>query len=305
MNKNTLRVHAAILGANLIYGLNYVVAKDVMPDYILPSGFILLRVSVACLLFFLLSFFFKQSVKIKRRDWPRLIICGFFGVAANQLLFFNGLNITTPINAGIIMTSNPILVLLGSAVLLGEAISRRKIAGVLLGLTGAVLLILYKSGSGVPELSFDTAAGDFMVFLNAGCYALFLVLVKPLMEKYPSLTVIKYAFLVGFFFVLPFGFKELSQVDFGQMPPSIIAETAFVVVFTTFFAYLLNSFALSTAKPSTVSIYIYSQPVFAAFFAVLLGKDVVTGVKVLSAALIFSGVYLVSIRGKKPKFEKS
>lgn len=296
MDKKTLWVHAAILGANLIYGLNYVVAKDVMPDYIQPSGFILLRVSVACALFFLLGIFFNQKSRIERSDWPRLIVCGFFGVAANQLLFFNGLNITTPINAGIIMTSNPILVLLGSALLLGEAISGRKIAGVLLGLTGAVLLILYKSGSGIPELSLDTAGGDFMVFLNAACYATFLVLVKPLMEKYNSLTVIKYAFLVGLIFVLPFGFTELSQVEFEKMPASIIAETAFVVVFTTFLAYLLNSFALSTAKPSTVSVYIYSQPVFAAFFAVLLGKDALTGVKIISAALIFSGVYLVSVK---------
>lgn len=301
MNKKTLSVHAAILGANLIYGLNYVVAKDVMPGYILPSGFILLRVSVACVLFFFLGALIKHKTVIQRADWPRLIVCGFFGVAANQLLFFNGLNITTPINAGIIMTSNPILVLLGSAILLGEVISRRKIAGVLLGLTGAVLLILYKSGSGVPELSLDSAAGDFMVFLNAACYAAFLVLVKPLMEKYNALTVIKYAFLAGLVFVLPIGFKELSQVEFHKMPPMIIAETIFVVIFTTFLAYLLNSFALSKAKPSTVSVYIYSQPVFAALFAVLLGKDALTGVKIISAGLIFSGVYLVSIRSRQSR----
>lgn len=302
MNKQTLSVHAAILGANLIYGLNYVVAKDVMPDFILPSGFILLRVSVACVLFFLLAQILNVKESIGRSDWPRLVICGFFGVAANQLLFFNGLNITTPINAGIIMTSNPILVLLGSAVILNELISKRKLLGVFLGLTGAVLLILYKSGSGAIELSLDTAAGDFMVFLNAACYAAFLVLVKPLMVKYNAITVIKYAFLVGLVFVLPFGFTELTQAQFTEMPPVIIVETVFVVLFTTFLAYLLNSFALTKAKPTTVSIYIYSQPVFAALFAVILGADTITGIKLVSAALIFSGVYLVSVpRKTKPR----
>ncbi len=298
MNKQTLSVHAAILGANLIYGLNYVVAKDVMPDFILPSGFILLRVSVACVLFFLLAQILNVKESISRSDWPRLVICGFFGVAANQLLFFNGLNITTPINAGIIMTSNPILVLLGSAVILNELISKRKLLGVFLGLTGAVLLILYKSGSGAIELSLDTAAGDFMVFLNAACYAAFLVLIKPLMVKYNAITVIKYAFLVGLVFVLPFGFTELTQAQFTEMPPVIIVETVFVVLFTTFLAYLLNSFALTKAKPTTVSIYIYSQPVFAALFAVILGADTITGIKLVSAALIFSGVYLVSVPRK-------
>lgn len=304
MNKQTLPVHAAILGANLIYGLNYVVAKDVMPDFILPSGFILLRVSVACVLFFLLAQILNVKGSISRSDWPRLIICGFFGVAANQLLFFNGLNITTPINAGIIMTSNPILVLLGSAVILNELISKRKLLGVFLGLTGAVLLILYKSGSGAIELSLDTAAGDFMVFLNAACYAAFLVLIKPLMVKYNAITVIKYAFLVGLVFVLPFGFTELTQAQFTEMPPVIIAETVFVVFFTTFLAYLLNSFALTKAKPTTVSIYIYSQPVFAALFAVILGADAITGIKLVSAALIFSGVYLVSVP-RKTKLRES
>ena len=110
MNK-TLLAHLALLIANLIYGINYSFAKDVMPDYILPSGFILLRV-VGALSLFAFSYFLFVKEKVSQKDLFRLAICGVFGVAINQLLFFEGLNLSTPINAAIVMTSNPILVIL-------------------------------------------------------------------------------------------------------------------------------------------------------------------------------------------------
>ena len=141
---NNILPHLALFLVNLIYALNYSIAKDVMPDYIGPSGFILLRVLGGSLLFFLTYIFFiKENVELK--DIVRLLFCGLFGVAINQLFFFEGLNLTTPINAAIIMTVSPILVIIFSAIIIKEKITIRKLLGIFLGIVGAATLIL-KSG---------------------------------------------------------------------------------------------------------------------------------------------------------------
>jgi drug/metabolite transporter (DMT)-like permease len=299
-----LKAHLALLGANLIYGINYTVAKDVMPEYIAPFGFIFLRVSGALILFWSLSFFTKWET-IQKADLPRMIFAGIFGVAMNQMLFFQGLNLTNPINASIIMTTNPILVLVISAILIRERISVRKIIGIAIGLVGAVLLILFKGNSTAAELAVgtDTALGDFLVFLNATSYGIYLVIVKPLMKKYQPATVIKYVFTFGFCFVIPFGWGEFSRVEWSSFPLDIGMKAAFVVIGTTFFAYLFNIYALKRVSSTAVSIYIYSQPLFATLVALWLGSDTLTIVKVVATVLIFIGVYLVSVKRNAPKVE--
>ena len=168
LNK-TLLAHLALLAANLIYAINYSFAKDVMPDFIMPSGFILLRV-IGALFLFALSYFLFVNEKVERKDILRLAICGIFGVAINQLFFFEGLNLTTPINAAIVMTVNPILVILLSFFIIKEAITFRKSLGTLLGLTGAAILIL-KVGS--VDFSSNHQTGNLFVFINASSYGLY------------------------------------------------------------------------------------------------------------------------------------
>ena len=232
---------------------------------------------------------------IKKKDVPRLMLCGLFGVAINQLLFFEGLNDTTPINAAIIMTSNPVLVLIMAAILLGETISRRKVIGIMLGISGAVTLILMK---GNVTVSGSTAYGDLLIFINAASYAAYLVVVKPLMVKYKPLTVIKWVFLFGFMIVIPFGWEQFTEINWIEMPRTIFYETLFVIIGTTFIAYLFNVYGLSRVSPSTASSYIYFQPLLAGIFAISLGKDELHIYQIICAALILSGVYMVSRRQK-------
>ena len=263
-----------------------------MPDYIMPSGFILLRV-VGALILFSLSYFLFIKEKIAKIDVLRLALCGVFGVAINQLLFFEGLNLTTPINASIVMTINPILVILLSFFLIKESITLKKILGILLGLTGAAILILK---SGEFDVSNSHQTGNLFILINATSYGLYLVLVKPLMKKYNPITVMFFVFAFGFLCVFPFGIKDLISVDWHAIPNNIYLEIIFVVVFTTFIAYLCNSLALQYLTPTTVSIYIYLQPILAALFAVFWGSDVLDQQKIMAAVLIFTGVYLVSVR---------
>lgn len=287
--------HIALFAVNLIYALNYSIAKDVMPDYIGPSGFILLRVIGGSFLFFLTYIFFIKE-KVNSSDLVRLIFCGLFGVAINQLFFFEGLNLTTPINAAIIMTVSPILVIVFSAIIIKEKITIRKIFGIFLGLTGAATLILK---SGAISLNNDYFVGNFLVFVNATSYSIYLVIVKGLMTKYNPITVMFYVFSFGLIFVFPFGISELSNVSLEIFTLEIFLKVGFVVICTTFLAYLFNAFALKSLNPSVVSIYIYLQPVLATVIAIILKSDSLDLVKIISSVFIFSAVFLVSMPSKK------
>jgi len=288
--------HAALLGANIIYGVNYSVAKEVMPEYISPFGFIVSRVLGALLLFWLFASLVSRE-RVKKKHLFRLFLCGLFGVAGNQLMFFYGLNLTTPINAAIIMTCNPILVLLIAASLIGERITPKKLSGIFLGLAGAAGLILNKNQL---SISSEHLLGDLFIFLNASSYAVYLVIVKPLMEVYRPITVIKYVFLFGFLIVIPFGVNDFFAVQWESYQAATWGAFLFVVIGTTFLAYLFNIFALKRLNPTVVSTYIYAQPLIATLVALLMQKDELSVVKVLSAVMVFTGVYLVSSRKSKP-----
>ena len=270
-----------------------------MPKLLSPFGFIFCRVAGALLLFWLLSVFVK-SERVANKDLLRMAVCGIFGVAGNQLMFFYGLNLTSPINAAIIMTCNPILVLLISALLIREKVTMRKVGGILLGLSGAAGLILYNNPL---NMSPSDPIGDLFIFLNASSYAIYLVLVKPLMQKYSPITVIKWVFLFGFFIVIPFGIEDFLAINWNNFTASAWLAFLFVVVCTTFLAYLFNIFGLKELNPSTVSTYIYSQPLIASLVALFLGKDELTWVKVVATIFIFTGVYLVSIKGKRAQLK--
>lgn len=287
------KAHAALFTANLIYGINYTIAKAVMPEYIKPFGFIVIRASAAMVLFFGTSCLIKDR-KIDKEDWPRILMCAIFGVAMNQLLFFKGLSLTTPIHAAIMMVCTPIIVLLLSALSTREKLSGYKIAGVTAGFAGALILIF--SGNQSGSFSEGNRLGDLCIFFNALSWGAYLVMAKPLMGKYHTVTLVRWIFFFGFFLVLPFGWNEFQQICWQEIPAGIIWRIVFVVFGSTYLAYLLNTLALKWANPSLVSGYIYLQPVLATLFAVMMQADSVSWLKILSALFIFSGVYLI---GKK------
>ncbi len=286
------QAHVAIFFANLIYGANFSIARLAMPQYISPSGFIMLRVLFATALFIVLDRYAPSPQKLERKDVFRFIQLGLFGVAINQLLFFEGLSRTSNINAALIMTSTPILVTGMAFLLLKDRLNFLQSFGIILGLSGAVTLILqYNSVTGSP-----TAYGDLMVLLNAASYALFMVRAKPMMKKYGTIQVIKWTFIFGTIFVIPFGAPQLQNVQWSEFPASAWFSVAFVLLFTTFAAYLLNTFGLKHLSPSVVSYYIYLQPIFATLISRLITGEQVTPVQILACILIFGGVYLVNRR---------
>ncbi|WP_291098386.1 MULTISPECIES: DMT family transporter [unclassified Flavobacterium] len=289
----------ALIGAtivSLIYGVTFTIAKDVMPKYIDAYGFILLRAGGSMILFWLVWVFTRlpnavRNEKIKREDFPRIIAAAFFGVALNMLTFFKGLSLTSPISASVIMVTTPIIVLVLSAIIIKERMQKRKVFGIILGLIGTAFLILYGKSVGSAT---NASLGNFLVFVNAVSYGFYLIIVKKLMDKYNAFTFVKWIYLFGFLMVLPFGWSQFDAVVWTLVPTDIYWKIGFVVLFSTFLTYLLNLLSMRELKPTTVAVFIYLQPLFATIFAISLGKDELSWVKIVSAILIFVGVYLVT-----------
>lgn len=299
MSKRTLAILAAF-GATTIYGLNHTIAKGVMPMYIKPFGFIMLRVVGASILFWSISFL-APNEKIERRDWGRVLLCSLFGMSINMLAFFKGLDLSTPINSAVLVTTTPIIVVILSFFLIKETIRGHKILGILIGLIGALFLVLY--GNEIRQDAPNIPLGNTLFLLNALFFGLYLILVKKLLEKYHPITLMKWMFLLGIIYNIPIALPEFLEVSWSDLPFEAIWKMAFVVVGTTFCAYLFNVFALTQLKASTVSAFVYVQPVIGILFAVISGKDVLTTVKIGAACLVLLGVYLVSKKPKPGKIE--
>ena len=294
MNK-ILTSHLALFFANLIYALTFTLAKDVMPDTIPPIGFILLRVTGAMVLFHLIHFILVGE-KVKRSDYLILILCGLFGVAINMSFFFFRLKLYNAYSCGCNHDFCPYYYIYFGCYFSWRKKSPHRIVGVVLGAIGAIILAVYgrKFETGNPHL----ALGNLFVLINAFSYGLYLTIVKPLMDRYHFITIMKWVFTVGFFAVLPFGYSDVLVVEWAGISNKIWAEIAFVVVGTSFLAYMFNIYALKRLRASTVGFYIYLQPVLATIVALILGSDKLDAIKILASLIIFIGVYLV---GRNPK----
>ncbi|MBC8151080.1 MAG: DMT family transporter [Bacteroidetes bacterium] len=305
-NSGAIWAHFALFTVGAIYAGNYIVAKGLMPDIVGPSGFIVLRVVGGTAMFFTVMLILRvlgvaKIERIARADFPRLILCGLSGVAINQLCFFNGLALTSPIHASLIMTVNPIFVLLISAIFLSNKITARKIAGICIGGTGAGLLLLF-GGQASDVESGASWEGDLLVLINAFAYGVYLVAVKPLMSKYHPLTIISWVFLFGMVFVLPIGMDQVLDIQWALLERHHFQAIVYVILGTTFLAYLLNIFALNNVSPVVVSIYIYLQPLIVVLLVGILAfvgsgnyHNDINSFTCLFAFAIFTGVWLVSV----------
>ena len=292
MNKRNLALIAAFL-ATSIYGINHTIAKEVMPIYIGSSGFIMLRLLGATSIFWLIGLLAPKE-KIERVDFLKIIFASILGMCINMLAFFRGLELSTPINSGVIITLSPVLVLILSYFFLKEKITIKKILGILIGFSGAVFLILNSSKTGINAPNIPL--GNSFFLLNASAYAGYLIIVKPLTRKYNIFTLMKWLFLIGLILSTPITFNQFIEVKWTELPWFAIWRMGYVVIGTTFLTYLFNIYALKKLSPTTVGSFIYLQPIITILFALITANDTLDTTKILSCILVFIGVYLVSFK---------
>ncbi|NTW23487.1 MAG: DMT family transporter [Lentimicrobium sp.] len=293
----TTKAHLALIISGLLFGANYWIAKGLMPDHLQPMQIIFIRGLVSLILFWLVAFA-KDNQPIAGKDHLLLALGGLTGIAVNQTFFFIGLSLTSPVDTALIHSASPIVVLLFSAWLAGEKTGRSKISGIGLGALGAVLLVFqgnFNSTGGNHLL------GNTLIFLNIISYSLYLVIIKPLMAKYSAVTLMKWVFLYGFLFVLPFCLPSASKINFNSFTTYTWLSMFYIVMGTTFITYLLTSFSLKTVSAGIAGYYIYMQPVIAALIGIVIFGESLTIIKLTAATMVFTGVFLVN---RNPSFKK-
>ena len=291
MNNN--KAYAAVMGANFIFGANYAIIKYITPGVLHPYALNVVRILVSLGLFWFLFLFKPGKVILLKKDIPRFLLCALTGVVINQILFIKGVSLTTPIHSSLLSLATPIFITLIAAWLLKEGFTWLKFLGLLLGIAGAGLLIFLKDNK---NLGSDILLGDIMVLINAISYAFYLVLVRPLMERYSGIQVLRWIFTFGALVILPFGMPEFLATDWSAFQLYHWLALASVAIGATFLAYLLNLYGISKIGPSATGAFIYSQPLFAAVIAIIFAGEHFSFVKLIAAILIFSGVYLANLK---------
>lgn len=292
MNVQT-RAHIGVLFTNFFFALNLSLVQFVSPEPIGPYGVNLFRVGGSLLLFWMMALVTRstEDKPIRQQDWMRLALCGFTGIFLNQTLFIKGLTLTSTIHAALLMLSTP-LVITGLAVFfLKEKLRGVQAIGLILGLTGATVLILDRTNMGA-----DSLLGDGLIIINAISYAIYFILVKPLMQYYPPTQVIRWVFTFGAMGIFPIGLVQgMAAIEIGLTTQELMAIG--VVVFCgTYLAYSLNIRGIQVLGAGITGSYIYFQPVFATLIAIVFLNESLSVGKACAAGLIFLGVYLSSRR---------
>lgn len=290
--KATTKAHLALLGTNLFFAINFTAIKYVINGgFAKPFAINIIRVGVSSILLWVLFFLKPIKTSVQKKDIGRFILCALMGVAINQLLFVKGLSLTYPIHASLLMLSTPILITIIAAWLLKEKLNATKTLGLVLGIAGAVILVTSKEKTGNAK---EVLWGDIMVLLNAIAYTIYFVLVKPLMERYNPIAIIRIIFTIGFFMMLPFCWQEFNEVDWDGYTALAWLNMSIIVLLGTFLAYLFNVYGIKILGASIAGTYIYSQPVFAATIAIFFLGESITVTKLLAAGCIFAGVFLTN-----------
>ena len=292
MQKKILPLLAATI-ATTIYGINHTVAKMVMPIYIGSLGLVFLRVLGATIIFWTISLFFKTK-PIEKKDRLTILKCGLFGMGINIAAFIAGLDYSTPVNSSILIIISPIFVVILSFFIFKNKINFIKILGIILGFIGAMILILTADSN--SSIGRNIPLGNFLFIVNSISYAYYLIIVKPMAEKYDLITLFKWLFLIGLIFNFPLGINQFLDVDWASLPLwEAVLPMVFVVVGTTCMTYFLNGYALSKITSTEVAVFMYLQPIIGILFAIFTKSDTITLIMFVASVLIFTGVYLTSV----------
>lgn len=284
--------HLALLFTNIFFAINYTAVKYLINHQLIkPFGLNLLRVGISAVLLWTLYFFKPVKSVIDKKDIGRFFLCALTGIAINQLLFIKGLSLTYSIHASLLMLTTPILITFIAAWVLKEKLNNYKIAGLAMGIAGAIILITARDSAGNGS---QVLYGDILIILNAISYTIYFVLVKPLMKEYEPITVIRMIFTMGFFMILPFCWNEFTEIPWQSYNITSYVLLTAIILGGTFLAYIFNVYGIKILGASMAGTYIYSQPVFAAAIAIIFLGEELSFYKILAAVFIFAGVYLAN-----------
>ncbi|MDR1897430.1 MAG: DMT family transporter [Prevotellaceae bacterium] len=297
--KNTktvaLQGHAALLAANLLWGLMAPMAKAVLlSGSINAISLTTFRVFGAAILFWIASAVMKKE-PVGRRDLIRLFFAALFGIILNHGAYMFGVSLTSPIDVSIVVTTGPIIAMIIAAFYLKEPMTGKKVGGVFLGAGGAILLIVSGYRSHVTDAAHSSLWGALLCLLSQFCFATYFVVFKELTGRYSPVTLMKWMFTYASVCMLPFSYTSIITIDFAAISPTICWDVLYVVVVGTFVTFMLLPVGQRSLRPTVGVMYNYVQPIVTSSVAVWWGMDTFGWMKGLAIGLIFLGVYVVTL----------
>lgn len=290
------------MAANFFYGTNVIAVKQIAPHHVQALGISFSRIFFTAILLTMLPLFNSKKERIEKKDYGLLMIAGLLGVTLNQTFSIMGIASTNPIHSSLLIMSTPIIVSVLAAIFLKESFAGNKIIGLLLGLSGAFLLI--KSRATSTETHPPTLQGDGLILAGSLCYSTYLILIRKVSKKYSPITILRFVFLFGAFFSLPFSLKSFLIADWTGFSGWDWFSILYIVILGTLAANLLMNWGVQQWGPSKTGTFVYFQPVFGTLGAVLLMGEQFNMVKAISGLLIVAGVWITSLKMKKKDFAK-
>ena len=286
---NRLKPHLALLVCNVLWAMDYPFYNIVLPHYVHPMAMVSASL-VATALFSLVPLLWQKAEKVERADIRKLIGAALLIGVLRKVFLMYGLSKTSPIDGSIIDTVVPLLVLLLSVALGIDRFTRPKVAGLVLGMAGAVAVVLAGASSSHAH---SHLWGNMMIFLCACVTSVYMVWFKRLIAKYRITTVLRWLYCAAAVMALPFGIGPIVHTDFAAIARHALFPTLFVLTVPTYVPNLMLNYALKTVQPTVSSIYTYLQPVLAIAVSVAMGLDRLHFDTLVFAAVIFTGVGLV------------
>ncbi len=283
----------AVLFANFFFGTNVIAVKHITPILVNPVALTTLRIVGTAILFWTFFGFNKSNQSFTKKDILQLVLCAISGISLNQALSIKGISLTSPIHASLLILTTPISISLLAAIFLKERLTKNKMLGLLLGISGGALLIFARDLSIVNNG--DQTRGDLFVILSALCYSTYVLLMKPLAIKFQSLTILKWVFLIGSLISLPIGINDVIAIPWSSFDIVSCFCLIYIVFGATFLAYLFMNYGISQIGASRTSSFMYSQPFFAATAAIVILNESITLPKIIAASLIITGVYIANL----------
>ena len=287
--EKTYAPHIALFAVQVFFGSATVLGKFALLAFP-PFALVGFRVGGAALAFYILQRFRGSLALDNRRDYLRFALFGLIGITFNQLLFFKGLSLTTAVNTSLIAVTIPIFTILAGTLIGNDFLNPRKIFGIALAAFGVVYLINPTRAS----FGSETTQGDLLIVLNSLCYAVYLAVSRKTISHYGALKSIAWLFMFASLINVPVGIYSLQSVNLAEISLNSWLFVAGLVIFPTILAYFWNAWALSRVEPSIVAVYIYLQPLMGFLAAILFLGEHFSVRLLISALLVFAGVFLVT-----------
>lgn len=291
MDRTRIVAHLSMFMACAFWGLMAPLGKDAMTHGLDGISMVTFRVVGGACLFWITSLFTEKR-HVPLRDKLMFAGAGLFGLVLNQCCYTIGLSSTSPVNASIVTTSMPIFAMILSAIILKEPLTGKKAIGVLMGCSGALILIL-TSAAAVSDKVGDIR-GDLLCLGAQFSFALYLSLFNPLIKRYDVFTINKWMFLWASLMILPFTSVHMAGIEWGSVPVRTWVEAGYVVLFGTYLGYILTMIGQRTLRPTVVSVYNYVQPIVSVSASIVLGISMLQWSQALAVLLVFLGVWLVN-----------